>query len=54
MEVSICEINGSTEFPKRYFTWVGSTKSMKFRSPTSKKVVLFGFKTSGELEVPTV
>ena len=51
VEVSICEMNGSTEVLKRDFTWEGSTKSMKFGSPTSEKVVLIGFKTSGGLEV---
>ena len=53
MDVSICEITGSTEFPKRSFTWAGSIKSTKFVSLTSEKVVLFGFKTSGGLEVPS-
>ena len=51
MDVSICEITGTTELPKRYFTWTRSTKSMKFGSPTSEKVVLFGFKNSGGLEI---
>ena len=53
MEFSICEITVSMGFRKRDFTWSGSTKSMKFGSPTSEKVVLFGFKASGELEVPS-
>ena len=51
VEVLICEMIGFTEVPKRAFTWVGSTKSMKFRSPTSEKVVLIVFETSGGLEV---
>ena len=51
VEVSICEMNGSTEVPNRAFTWVGSTKSTQFESPTSEKVVLIRFKTSGGLEV---
>ena len=53
VDVSICEITVSMGFPKRALTWVGSTKSTKFGSPTSEKVVLFGFKTSGGLEVPS-
>ena len=51
MDVSSCEIIVSTRFPKRSFTWSGSTKSTKSGSPTSEKLVLFGFKTSGGLEV---
>ena len=51
MEVSICEMTGSMEVPKRAFTWAGSTKSTKFGPPTSEKVVLIGFETSGGLEV---
>ena len=53
VEVSIFEMTGSTKVPKRYFTWEESTKSTKFRSPTSEKVVLFVFNTSGGLEVPS-
>ena len=51
MDVSICEITGSMELPKRDFTWARSTKSTKFGYPTSEKVVLFGFNTSGGLEI---
>ena len=53
VDVSICEIIGSMEFPKRDFSWAGSSKSTKFESPTNEKFILFGFKTSGGLEVPS-
>ena len=46
VEVSNCKMTRSMEVPKRYFTWVGSTKSTKFGSPTSEKVMLIGFETS--------
>ena len=51
MDVSIFDITVSVGFPKRAFTCSGSTRSTKFRLPTSEKVVSFGFVTSGELEV---
>ena len=53
MEVLICEMIGSMEVPKRGFTWEASTKSMKFGYPTSEKVMLCVFKTSGGLEIPS-
>ena len=52
VDVSIYEIIVSMGFPKISLTWEGPTKSTKFNSSTSEKVVLFGFKTSGGLEVP--
>ena len=53
VDVSICEMTASMGFPKRAFTCSGSTRSTKFRLPTSEKVVSFGFVTSVELEVTT-
>ena len=49
--VLICELTRSTEVPNRYFTWARSTKSTNFGSPTSGKVVLIGFGTSGGIGV---
>ena len=46
VDVSICDITMFIGFPKRAFTREGSTELVKFGSPTSEKVVSFGFVTS--------
>ena len=51
VDVSICEMTVSVGFPKRAFTYSGSTRSTMFGLPTSEKVVFFGFVAIGELEV---